>query len=532
MRAVAYLRVSDTSQIEGHSLEAQERAFYDFCKNREWEPVAVYREEGKSAKHDKIAKRPVFQWLLQDAEAHRFDVVVVHTLDRWARNQNVLTETLSFLGNQGIGIASVTENIDYSTPQGRLFTQMLGSFAEYYSGALATHVKKGVSERARKGLHLGGIPFGYDPCQPTQSEDRQPCEPEHPGGVHLIEEEAEAVVSLFKTYATGTTTLARLAAGLNQKGLRTKQGRYFTTSSVRGILHQPFYTGKVRHRNELHDGVHESLISQRIFTTVQATLKKNSGRSFNTKGGSHREYLLRGLVRCAHCGLPLWAQTLYSGNAFYREETQSRSTTEKCPAEGKTIKCHIPDGQMGKIIGALVLPDAWLDRVLARIQLEDEVTRIEQERQSAQEKLRRLAKAYVDGLYADEDYRREKQSLEERISSLVVPGVDAAQEAGKLLEDLPRLWTGATLSERRTLLTTMLDAVYIDLIDDQAIVAIKPKPAFRPLFDIVNTREGSGVTFIENAETGADSASACLRWRRGGVDLPRKHDLEVILVAS
>ena len=520
MRAVAYVRVSDLSQVEGHSLEAQERLYRELCTNRGWEPSHVYREEGKSANTDAISKRPVFQQLLSDAGQGRFDIIVVHTLDRWSRNLRVTLDTVSQLAKHDVGLVSITENIDWSNPQGRLFTQMLGAFAEYYSGALATHVKKGVSERARKGLHLGGIPFGYAPCQRTHAEDHQPCDPEHPGGVHLVEEEADAVRVLFKTYATGTSTLAKLAASLNQKGLRTKQGRYFTTSSVRGILHNAFYAGKVRHRNEHHDGIHEPLITQHVYDTVQATLKKNSGRAHNAKGGPHREYLMRGLVRCAHCDLPLWAQTLYSGNAFYREETQSRSTTEKCPAEGKTIKCYIPDEQIGKIIGALVLPDAWLDRVLARIQLEDEVTRIEQERQTAQDRLRRLAKAYVDGLYTDEDYRREKNLLEERISSLIVPGVDAAQEAGKLLEDLPRLWKGATLSERRALLTTMLDAVYIDLIDAQAIVAIKPKPAFRPLFDIVNTREGSGVTFIENAETDADSTSPCFRWRRGGVEPP------------
>ena len=136
------------------------------------------------------------------------------------------------------------------------------------------------------------------------------------------------------------------------------------------------------------------------------------------------------------------------------------------------------------------------------------------------------------GLYAEEDYASEKRLLEDRLGSLVVPGIDAAEEAGKLLQDLPRLWNGATLSERRMLLTTMLDAVYIDLVDAQAIVAIKPKPAFRPLFDIVDTREGSGVTFIESSEKDAESASSCLGWRRGGVDLARKHDLEVVLLAA
>ncbi len=61
----------------------------------------------------------------------------------------------------------------------------------------------------------------------------------------------------------------------------------------------------------------------------------------------------------------------------------------------------------------------------------------------------------------------------------------------------------------------MLDAVYVDPVDEKAIVAIKPMPAFRPLFDIVNTREGSGMTFIESSENDADSVPSCLEWRRG-----------------
>ena len=85
LRAVAYLRVSDPSQVDGHSLDAQERLFYELCKSREWEAVKLYREEGKSAHVETISRRPVFRQLLEDAAKHEFDVVVVHTLDRWSR---------------------------------------------------------------------------------------------------------------------------------------------------------------------------------------------------------------------------------------------------------------------------------------------------------------------------------------------------------------------------------------------------------------------------------------------------------------
>ena len=93
-RAVAYLRVSSPSQVEGYSLDAQERLFKELCKNRSWEPVEVYREEGCSAHNESMKKRPVFRQLLEDAANKKFDLVVVHTLDRWSRNLRVTLESL------------------------------------------------------------------------------------------------------------------------------------------------------------------------------------------------------------------------------------------------------------------------------------------------------------------------------------------------------------------------------------------------------------------------------------------------------
>ena len=534
MKAVAYLRVSDTSQIDGHSLDAQERLFKELCQNREWQPVDIYREEGRSAHTDKIAKRPVFQQLLHDAESKRFDVIVVHTLDRWARNLKVLTETFSILGQHGVGIVSITENIDYSTPQGRLFTQLLGSFAEYYSGSLSTHIKKGIGERAHKGRHLGGIPFGYQSCRPRESEERGPCDPEHLGGLHQIPDEADAVRTLFKRYAKGTETLAGLARSMNRKGFITRSNNLFSTASVRGILHNVFYAGRIRHNDKLLPGSHEALVSQDLFETVQVATRKNSGRSETLSTHPDREYLLKGIIKCAYCGGTMWAQTLNSNNAYYREQKGSR-TTGRCEADGKSVRCDVPDEQMGRIIGALTLPESWLDRVLATVHLEDEVERIREDREETSSKLQRIARTYEEGLKSYDDYSREKRQLEERLDSLFVPGVAATEEAGRLLEDLPRLWAKATLGERHRLLMTMLDAVYVDAVEMRVIVAIKPKPAFRPLFEVATWRAESGIVvyrpeFEDN--TNVESTTSCLWWRRGGVDLPRKHDLEVILLVA
>ncbi len=330
MRAAGYLRVSSESQVDGHSLAAQERLFHEFCKSREWEPVGLYREEGRSAHSESIKQRLAFRRILDDASRKKFDVVVVHMLDRWSRNLRVTLESLKDLNANDIGLVSITENIDYSTAQGKLFTQMLGSFAEYFSESLSTHVKKGQSERARAGRHLGGIPFGYLSCWTGKDGNRiLTYEEEHAGGVHQVKEEAEAIEELFRRYAAGGTSTADLAIWMNEQGFRTRNTkrlpthdgseiagpRYFTNASIRGILHNRFYAGLVKHGKHHLPGEHESIVGTELFESVQLMLSKNSGRSATIGRRKTRTYLLKGLARCADCGMNLWAQTYRNGRS-------------------------------------------------------------------------------------------------------------------------------------------------------------------------------------------------------------------------
>src|SRR3954462_2786101 len=102
-RVALYVRVSSDEQIEGFSLDAQERAIVDYCLDHNYRVVARYRDEGVSARTDDLRKRPEFRRLLEDAEAGRFDVLIVHKLDRFARNLRVTLETLDRLERAGVG---------------------------------------------------------------------------------------------------------------------------------------------------------------------------------------------------------------------------------------------------------------------------------------------------------------------------------------------------------------------------------------------------------------------------------------------
>ncbi len=118
-------------------------------------------------------------------------------------------------------------------------------------------------------------------------------------------------------------------------------------------------------------------------------MKKNSGRSQTLHASPEREYLLKGLIRCAYCLIPMWAQTYKSGRQYYREHRGSRGAGT-CVNSSGSISCEVPDEQVGKIMGAIILPESWMDRLLVKIQLADEVKRVNKERKKVEQQLIRL----------------------------------------------------------------------------------------------------------------------------------------------
>ena len=80
-----------------------------------------------------------------------------------------------------------------------------------------------------------------------------------------------------------------------------------------------------------------------------------------------------------------------------------------------SIRCYAPDELIGQIIGAIVLPESWLDRVLAQIHLVDEVKRIGEERVLVQQRSKRLGQVYLDGFVQIEEYQRQKQLLKDKL---------------------------------------------------------------------------------------------------------------------
>lgn len=296
--AVMYLRVSSKEQAEkggeaeGYSIPAQREA----CKRKATSMGAVVLEEfidrGESAK---TADRPELQRLLAFVAEHPIKYLVVHKVDRLARNRADDVAINMALKQAGVTLVSVSENID-ETPSGLLLHGIMSSIAEFYSRNLATEVIKGSLQKAKNGGTPGRAPIGY--LNIRRVDDGRESR------IVMMDEERGPLMSwAFETYATGEWTIRDLLAELTRRGLTTVPGpktpaRPLGLSHFHKLLRHPYYMGLVRYRGALYPGKHPRLVSPETWQRVQELLSAK-----NLAGEKQREHphYLKGSIYCGRC---------------------------------------------------------------------------------------------------------------------------------------------------------------------------------------------------------------------------------------
>jgi DNA invertase Pin-like site-specific DNA recombinase len=148
-RAAIYARVSTTNH--GQDVTLQTREMGEFCQRRDW-TVADYVDEGVSGSKE---KRPALDRLMADAHRRRFDVVVVWKFDRFARSVSHLLRALETFQSLGIDFVSLSEQMDTSTPTGKMVFTVLGAVAELERSLIVERVKAGLRNARAKGKRLG-----------------------------------------------------------------------------------------------------------------------------------------------------------------------------------------------------------------------------------------------------------------------------------------------------------------------------------------------------------------------------------------
>lgn len=391
MQYFAYVRVSTVKQAtQGVSLEEQRAAIQRFADRSGLEIVRWFEEHETAAKRG----RPVFSEMLKLLRAGPVRGVIIHKIDRSARNLKDWAD-LGELIDIGIDVQFATESLDMRSRGGRLSADIQAVVAADYIRNLREETKKGFYGRLRQGLLPRPAPLGYCNVGPGQPKAIDP----HTGPL---------VVRAFELYATGQYSILALTQQLFDQGLARSDGRPVGVNALAKTLRNPFYAGiiHVNKTGESFAGLHQPLVTADVFRRVQDRL---DGKAV-PRTQSHL-FLFRRLVRCADCSRFLVGEA-QKGHVYYR--------CHRCSSRHGTVREEILNDAARAGLAPLQLDPAerrYIDWRLAELEQKQHVAldaqreTMEARSRVIQDRLDRLTDAFVDGHLDQAAYNDRRESL-------------------------------------------------------------------------------------------------------------------------
>jgi len=437
-----YIRVSTEDQAkEGYSLEVQREYLESFAKREGYDVFKVYSDDGISAYS---TRRPALQQLLADAKAKRFELVLVHKIDRFSRNLKDLLMLVDELSSYGVGFKSATEPFDTTTSAGKLMFQQLGSFAEFERNRIAERVFPGMIKGVQQGNWQGArfAPFGY-----TYNKAKKLLEVE--------EREANIVKLIYTMYLSGKST-HNIAAYIDKKGYKTRTGKQFYNKFICDILKNQIYTGKIVWNKKHYDknqktkkhykyirndpskilvaqGKHKPIIDEEDFVEVQKLLA-NKTRTWRPRV-KNQEYLLTGLITCTKCNHRYTGVSSISNHRLNRKKRWYRCSgphSSHINCTNRAVKAEDIEPEATKIVAQLIQNERlkqsrWTTGTEAEIassaaspppRNDEGVKVIKNRLENNLKKQSKLTDAYLENLFGEDIYREKIVTLRNEEESL------------------------------------------------------------------------------------------------------------------
>ncbi len=256
---------------EFNSLDAQREsaeAFIVSQRHEGWEAVTESYDDGGFTGGN--MERPALKRLLADIKAGKIDCVIVYKVDRLSRSLMDFARIIEIFDSQQISFVSVTQQFNTATSMGRLVLNVLLSFAQFEREMISERVRDKVAASRRRGKWSGGMPLlGY-----TVENTK----------LVVDEIEAATVRHIFELYLEHQSLLPTVRE-LNRRGWTTKWwvtkkddrrgGRAFTRNALYKLLTNVTYIGKIKYKEETHEGEHAAIVPVELFNRVQDNLKRN-----------------------------------------------------------------------------------------------------------------------------------------------------------------------------------------------------------------------------------------------------------------
>ena len=413
--AAAYIRVSTDDQVE-YSPDSQLRAIRKYAEQHElYLPEQyIFMDEGISGRT--IGKREGFKQMIALAKSipKPFETILVWKYSRFARNREDSVVYKSMLRKQcGIDVVSISESTG-DDKMSILFEAMIEAMDEYYSINLSEEVKRGMTEKAKRGGVLSVAPFGY------KVEN---------GEYVIVDSEAMIVKEAFSDYLSGSGFLT-IAKKFNAIGVKTHRGSPIENRTIEYWLHNPTYIGKTRwnptgrtrrdYYNEnviISDGTHKPIIDDDLWNAVQQKLREDKTRykSHMRKPQKGMSYWLNGVLRCGKCGA-----TLINCNGFYLCCNKQKG---RCDGNGgvglKTITKLVID-KLEEILDGddVCVKFASSSKIKEEPGTSNTLRLLQVKLEEANRKFERVKQAYESGIDTIEEYKENKKKISKEISDL------------------------------------------------------------------------------------------------------------------
>ncbi len=347
-----YTRVSTDMQAEKEfsSCDAQEQKIRSFIESQEdWQVCKVYTDGGYSGA---TLQRPAIQQLLQDVQREKIDIVLVYKIDRLTRSPKDFYHLIECFEQANLDFISITERIDTSTPAGRLLRNIMLTFSQFERELLSERVKDKMLERAKIGLYNGGsAPLGY-----MRANKKLVPHPEN----------RKVIKSMFEMYVE-TQSLAAVFKMMREMGVRTNRGNAYPLTKITRLLSNPLYVGKVYHKGEIYDGIHEPLVSKDVFELAQKIDKTKTKKYMVSK-----HFTFAGLMKCGNCGTamcPCFTNKRYNGTLkryyYYRCTMITRYDWTHCPV--KQVSAERLEMSILENLERILTDKPYLDNLVFRL---------------------------------------------------------------------------------------------------------------------------------------------------------------------
>ncbi len=392
VRCAIYTRKSTEESLEQefNSLDAQRESAEAFIKSQAhegWVCLPDYYDDGGFTGGN--ADRPAVQRLLNDIEAGKIDCVVVYKVDRLSRSLLDFARLMETFEKHDVSFVSVTQQFNTCHSMGRLTLNILFSFAQFEREIISERTRDKIAAARRKGKWSGGMPvlgYGVDPVTRKLVVD---------------ETESARVREIYQLYLERGSMIPTVRE-LERRGWLSKRwetkkgtirgGKPFNKGTLHNLLTSVTYLGKLRYKDEIHEGEHDAIVSEELFQQVQSVLARNrvaGGAEIRNRHGA----MLKGILRCSACGCAMsytYTQKKNRKYRYYRCIEAAKRGAGRCPSKS------VPAEQIERFVVEQIRC-IGRDRTLAtetirqaNAQVADEIAELKSQRSSIRRDLKAL----------------------------------------------------------------------------------------------------------------------------------------------